>query len=210
VTDTEQEPRAEIPAALWERVRADPVHAPEYIALAAAERFGPAADAWVQERGGGAPPAELARQAKRRHASMAGLGGAATGVGGAFTVVPNLIALLWVQSRMVFFIAAALGHDPRDPMRPAELLVLMGLYDDVAKARRALDGAGRPLAFAFARSRVRRSEGLSLRLARRVGTRTASRYAGRFVPVVGIAINAVANERETRALADRAIAFYDR
>ena len=41
------EPRAAVPRRLWEQVRADPVRAPEYIALAASEKHGPAAEAWA-------------------------------------------------------------------------------------------------------------------------------------------------------------------
>jgi hypothetical protein len=41
-----------------------------------------------------------------------------------------------------------------------------------------------------------------------VGTRAARRFAGRLVPVVAIAFNAIGNERDTRALADRAVDFY--
>ena len=68
--------------------------------------------------------------AKRRHASLARLEGAATGVGGFLTVVPDIVLLAWIQSRLVFFVAAAYGFDPRDPMRPAELLVLRDLYPE--------------------------------------------------------------------------------
>jgi hypothetical protein len=41
-----------------------------------------------------------------------------------------------------------------------------------------------------------------------VGRRTATRAARRLIPGFAIAFNAVANERDTRALADRAIGFY--
>jgi hypothetical protein len=41
-----------------------------------------------------------------------------------------------------------------------------------------------------------------------VGRRAARRLGGRLVPGFAILLNAVGNERETRALADRAIAFY--
>jgi hypothetical protein len=49
VTET-TEPRAAVPEKLWERIRADPVRAPEHIALAASEKHGPAADAWAAEK----------------------------------------------------------------------------------------------------------------------------------------------------------------
>jgi len=202
--------RPELPGSLWERLRADPVRAPEHLALAAAERHGPAAGAWAAEKRSmyAVTPAELARMAKRRHASMARFGGAATGVGGVLTVVPDLAALAWIQSRLVFFVAAAFGFDPRDPMRPAELLVLQGLYDDPGAARSALDGVGATVAQAYVSSRLSRDEQLTSRLLKMVGRKAAKRVAGRLIPGVAIAVNAVGNERDTRALADRAIAFY--
>jgi hypothetical protein len=204
------EPAPEVPPSLWERVRADPVRAPEHIALAAAERHAPAAAEWVadKQRRFAHDPAELAGMAKRRHATLARFEGAATGVGGVFTVVPDLLGLAWIQTRLVFFIAAAYGFDPYDRMRPAELLVLMELYEDPQTARAALDGIGPTLAVAYVGSRVRRDETLALRLTRMVGERAARRFAGRLVPGVAIAFNAVSNERDTRRLADRAIRFY--
>src|SRR5215212_4292804 len=141
----------ELPPSLWERLRADPARAPEYIALAAAERHAPAAAAWVEERKRmyAHSPAELAQMAKRKHAALARFGGAATGIGGIVTAVPDLAAAAWIQSRLVFFIAAAYGYDPYDPMRPAELLVIQGLYPDPHSARRALDGVGTTVVQAY-------------------------------------------------------------
>jgi hypothetical protein len=108
----------------------------------------------------------------------------------------------------VFFVAAAYGYDPHDRMRPAELLVLMNLYTDVHEARAALDGIGRTVAEAYIGSRVQRDEALAMKLAKMVGKRTVRRVALRLIPGIAIAFNAVANERDTRALADRAVKFY--
>jgi hypothetical protein len=204
------EPDQSIPEGLWERLRADPVRAPEHLALAAAQRHGPAAAAWVAERRGryAVDARELALMAKKRHAGLARLEGAATGVGGFITVVPDLAALAWIQSRLVFFVAAAYGYDPLDPMRPAELLVLRDLYPDPVTARRALDGVGTTVAEAYVGSRLQREEALVKRLALMVGKRGARRLAGRLVPGFAIAFNAITNERDTRRLADRLIAFY--
>jgi len=200
----------ELPPSLWERLRSDPARAPEYIALAAAERHAPAAAAWVEERKRmyAHSPAELAQMAKRRHAALARFGGAATGVGGLVTVIPDLAATTWIQSRMVFFIAAAYGFDPFDPMRPAELLVLQGLYPDPHSARQALDGAGTSVVQAYAGSKLQRDEALASQLAKMVGRRAIKRFAGRLIPFAAIAFNAIGNERETRARADKTIAFY--
>jgi hypothetical protein len=126
------------------------------------------------------------------------------------TVIPDLAASGWIQSRMVFHIAAAYGFDPTDRMRPAELLVLWQLYDDPVQAREALDGAGRSIARSAAQNATSRSdqEALLARLARAGANRGARHLAGRMIPGVAIVFNAVGNERATRELADEAITFY--
>jgi hypothetical protein len=201
-----------VPDKLWERLRADPVRAPEHIALAASEMHAPAAAAWADEKRGrlGSSGPELARMAKRRHATLARFGGAATGVGGFITFVPDIVLLAWIQSRLVFYVAAAYGFDPRDPMRPAELLVLRDLYPDPQTARHALDGIGKTVAEAYVGTKLERTreQAMLSRLLRFVGKRTATRAARRLIPGVAIAFNAIANERDTRALADKAIRFY--
>ncbi len=201
-----------VPDSLWARLRADPVRAPEHVALAASELHAPAAAAWAAERRGRLAVAgpELARMAKRRHATLARFEGAATGVGGIFTAVPDIVLLAWIQSRLVFFVAAAYGFDPHDPMRPAELLVLRGLYPDPQTARHALDGIGKTVAEAYMGSTIERGreQAMLSRLLRFVGKRTANRAARRLIPGIAIAFNAIANERDTRALADKAIRFY--
>jgi EcsC protein family len=201
-----------VPESLWVRLRADPVRAPEHVALAAAEHHAPAAAAWAEEKRARLAVSndELARMAKARHATMARFGGAATGVGGLLTVVPDIVLLAWIQSRLVFFMAAAYGYDPRDPMRPAELLVLRDLYPDPATARQALDGIGKTVAEAYMGTKIDRGreQAMLSRLLRFVGKRTATRAARRLIPGIAIAFNAVANERDTRALADRAMRFY--
>jgi hypothetical protein len=201
-----------VPDSLWARLRADPVRAPEHVALAASELHAPAAAAWAAEKRSrlAVSGPELALMAKRRHATMARFGGAATGVGGFITVVPDIVLLAWIQSRLVFFVAAAYGFDPHDPMRPAELLVLRDLYPDPQTARRALDGIGKTVAEAYVGDKLQRGreQAMLSRLLLFVGKRTASRAARRLIPGIGMAFNAVANERDTRALADKAIRFY--
>jgi hypothetical protein len=208
--EREEARQRELPPSLWDRLRTDPARAPEYIALAASERHAPAAAAWLEERRKmyAHSPHDLAQMAKRKHAALARFGGAATGVGGIVTAIPDLAAAAWIQSRLVFFIAAAYGYDPYDPMRPAELLVIRGLYATPQEARRALDGVGTMMVEAYAGSKLQRDEALAARLARFVGRRLTRRVAGRLIPFAAIAFNAIGNERETRALADKAIKFY--
>ena len=199
-----------IPRSLLARLRADPSRAPEHLALAAAQAHGPAARDWLAERTSryAATSRELALMAKQRHASLARMGGAAGGVGGFVTLVPDLAAAVWIQSRLIYFVAAAYGFDPLDPMRPAEQLVLQGLYETPFEARAALDGAGKHVAVAVAESGLRSEETLARRLVTMLGRHGARHLVGRFIPFVGVPLNAIGHERETRALADRAIQFY--
>jgi hypothetical protein len=205
-----EEPAEKPPASLWERLRADPVRAPEHVALAASEYHAPAAAAWADRRRRvyGTDGKTLAQMARRRHVNLASVEGAATGVGGFITMLPDLVGLAWIQSRLVFFIAAAYGFDPRDPMRPAELLVLNGLYDSPAAARAALDGVGVTVAEAYVGGKLARDEAVALKLARMVGKSTGKKFAGRMIPGFAIAFNSVTNRRDTNALAKRAIKFY--
>ena len=146
----------QLPPGLWDRLRLDPVRAPEHIALSAARTFAPQAAAWADEkrRRYAVAPAELAQMAKRRHATLARFEGAATGVGGFVTIAPDLVALAWIQSRLVFYIAAAYGYDPHDRMRPAEALVIFDFYSDPRVARRALDGIGKTVVESYVGSKL--------------------------------------------------------
>ena len=93
-TDEETTAR-ELPPGLWDRLRLDPVRAPEHIALAAGRTFAPQAERWAADKRArfAVAPAELAKLAKKRHATLARFEGAATGVGGIVTIVPDLVAL---------------------------------------------------------------------------------------------------------------------
>jgi hypothetical protein len=204
-----------VPRELLTRVRADPARAPEHVALAAADLHAPAAAAWVARlhARGMVNPIALGRRAKLRHVRFARVEGAATGLGGWTTTAADLVGLAWIQSRLVFFVAAAYGYDPRDRMRPAELLVLTEVYTDVTAARDALDGAGRHMALAYAQSRMTGRTGRSDRrivtsMTAFVGRHAAEHGLGRYIPFIGAPVNAIANEVDTRRLADRAILFY--
>ncbi|HWK24927.1 MAG TPA: EcsC family protein [Solirubrobacter sp.] len=198
------------PARLWQRLRADPLRAPEHVALAASEYHAPAAAAWADRRRReyGDDGRTLAQMARRRHLNLASVEGAATGVGGFITLVPDLVGLAWIQSRLVFFIAAAYGFDPFDRMRPAELLVLNRIYDTPEEARAALDGIGRTVAVAYASNRLARDEAVAFKLAKSVGKSSTKKFAGRLVPGLAVGFNSLANRRDTNALAKRAITFY--
>ena len=198
------------PQSLWNRILAEPDRAPEYIALAAAERFGPQAEEWVQIAGAGHTREELAQVAYRKHVRLARLEGAALGIGGVFTAAPDIVALIWIQSRMTFYIAAAHGYDATHPMRPAELLALQGFYDTPAEARAALDGVGKRLAQAAVERALshRQTDSLQRRLGKYLARRLARRYAGRFIPFVGAPLGAIQNGGVTKQVGRLALDYY--
>jgi len=197
-----------VPESLWERLRAEPERAPEHIALASAERFAPAAERWAAMTLTHHTPTEAAAVAYRKHVLRSGVEGAAAGLGGAFTIVPDLAALAWIQGRMVFFIAAAHGFDPRHPMRPAELLTLQGIYSTPAEARVGLDGAGTSLAAQFVRSKRGGDDQLVARLVKLVGRKAAKRALLKAVPVLSSPISAVQNRAATAELGKRTLTYY--
>jgi hypothetical protein len=198
------------PQSLWNRLLAEPDRAPEYIALVAAERFGPQAEEWVRIAGPGHTPEQLARVAYRKHVRLARLEGGALGLGGVFTAAPDIVALIWIQSRMIFYIAAAYGYDPRHPMRPAEFLALQGLYETPAEARAALDGVGKRLAQAMVEKAIshRSLDSLHRRLLKYLLKRLARRYAARYVPLIGAPLGAMQNAGVTKQVGRLAIAYY--
>lgn len=198
-----------MPKALWGRLREDPVRAPEHLALAASEVHGPAAASWIRRAAAGdGHERRLGQEAVRRHVRYARLSGGATGLGGFTTMVADLASLAWIQSRMVFFVAAAFGWDPLDPMRPAELLVLQGVYDGPYEARAALDGTGKTVAEAYVGSLAQRDRKLAQRLLVTVGRHGARKLGGRAIPGFAVAVNALGNAADTKDLGRRAQTFY--
>ena len=203
---------AKPPPRLWERLRADPLRAPEHVALAASEYHGPAAAAWADRRRrvyGDRP----ARRSRRWRAAVMStwpsIEGAATGVGGFITLVPDLVGLAWIESRLVFFIAAAYGFDPHRPDAPGRAAGPQRALRHPVEARAALDGMGVSMAEAWVGGRSSpRDEAIALELAKMVGKTAGKKFAGRLIPGFAIAFNAVANRRDTNALAKRAIKFY--
>jgi EcsC protein family len=212
-TQTEHIPHLERPPqSLWNRILAQPERAPELIALAASERFGPQAEEWVRTAGAGHSPEQLAKVAYKKHVRLSRLEGGVLGVGGALTAAPDIVALIWIQSRMVFYIAAAHGYDPRHPMRPAELLAIQGFYETPDDARRALDGVGKLMAQAMVEKALssRSTDALHRRLVRYLARRFARRAAGRFIPLIGAPLGAIQNGNATKEVGKLALDYYAR
>ena len=211
VAETQELERAEhVPESLWDRLRAEPERAAEIIALAAAERFHEPARHWAERMAATHDPAQMARAAKSRHVRLAAAGGGAAGLGGALTVVPNVLGLIWIQSRMVFFIAASYGFDPAHPMRPAELLVLHDVYPTAAEARSALDGVGTPLPLQMLDASLskNRDQALRERLFRFAYRQAGKRLALKAIPILSAPLSAAQNASATSDLGAKAIRYY--
>jgi EcsC protein family len=198
----------QLPKELWEQIRARPDRAPELIALAASDRLAPSAARWVTEHEG-RPPADVARRAVKRHVRISRLEGATAGLAGAWGMIPDVVAVAWLESRMVFHVAASFGFDPRHPMRPAELLTLTKLYLTAQEARDALDGVGRHVAVAYSEGKLRGERGsLQGRLIKMVGGHFTKRTAAKVIPGVASPIMAVQNGNAVAELGYRALRFY--
>ena len=143
-----------LPDPVWRQIVANPERAPELIALAASKRFADPAAEWVRETSAWHKPDRLAHKAYAKHVHLSRGEGLALGLGGMITSAFNVAGLGWIQARMVFYIAAAHGFDPHDPMRPAELLFLWGVYETPAQARESLDGVGESMAVTVVKTQL--------------------------------------------------------
>jgi hypothetical protein len=144
VAETETEPTTGTPLPLWQRVRADPLYAPELIALAVVQQWGPqvAREAeWLRATYPAATPAALARYAQQRQVRRAGYAGLFATATGVLAPVTQLAGVLAAQARLVLGTAAAFGRDPAHPDRAAELLALVGAQPTLADAQAAVAAA---------------------------------------------------------------------
>src|SRR3954464_8726063 len=143
-TDDDDDDR-HLPESLWHQLFTDPTHAPIHLATAAVDRWGQQArdDAVrIRREHPGATSQELALLVKKRFARLARSEGAAAGVPGslaplagtAAALLPDLVALAWIQTRMVVHIAAVYGHDTTDQDMAAEVLMLQGIYNTTEAA----------------------------------------------------------------------------
>lgn len=160
--------------------------------------------------GAGHSPESLAQEAYKKHVRLARAEGLALGLGGIVTSAFNLAGLAWIQARMVFYIAAAHGYDPRHPMRPAELLALWEVYETPAEARASLDGIGKTMAESVVSHRLSKSgeRRISERLMKYAAKRMVKRGAGRLIPFVGAPISAIQNGGSTKELGQAALSYY--
>ncbi|WP_457028525.1 hypothetical protein [Kitasatospora sp. P5_F3] len=215
---------------LLRTVRADPRHMPERMAVFAVEFLGTRAAesvAQLRARRAADPEADTGEPAVgviRRGVHRAVVEGAF--LGGPFMVLLPIAfcAALLAQLRMVLELAALAGRDPRDQDMAADLLVIQGVYPDVAQAEVALREAERAPTDDGTRagwwSTVRRQAYLLGLLVPeeqpRGGLRKAAGWAGLtvlllvglVVPFVWVPACGEMYRRSTNQLAERAIAYF--
>lgn len=202
-------------------MRADPLYAPEHLAVEAVRRIGPQAKAWVDYVRQGRPglnAEEIAQIAAKKFTNIAGLSGAVSGAAGLPGAVIDFGVLAWTQARMVLHIAASYGADPTHADRVTDLLVLQRVHKAAQTARAALGVAqGRQtigaVVAAGAAGAARPGTGrligeLTVKLARMSGVRALKRLFAKVVPGAAIILGHWANRSATRELADRTMAHY--
>ncbi len=206
---------------LWRALRANPLNVTELAAIAAIPWLRPWVKRWARRGALTAPDETASRRARRlvRHSTgTARWVGTVTGSAFYLGMVPAIAMIYFEQLTLVLRIAALYGHDPDEPARAAELLVIQGRYDDVEQAAAGIRSAG-----TRSRATERRISRwfASLReLPALIGIKVrqirgpldviivAVEVLSFFVPVVSIPIWAIANARATRRLGNSAIRFY--
>lgn len=202
------------PQRLLEEMLADPVHAPERLAIEAVARCGPEAARWVTQARVAdpqLPTAALAMQVRERFVKLARLSGAAGGALGLPGAVADVGLLAWNNARMIVHLAAVHGFDPTDDERAAEILYFTDVYKAIAVAEQAVEVASRRAPARSLLAQSSRSAGaLALSLGRMLGKKTAKRLVTRAVPFASIPLGAWSNDRATGHLADRVVLAYAR
>lgn len=124
-------------------------------------------------------------------------------------ILGDLIALAWIEQRLVMHIAAAYGHDLEDPARINEFLRLAGV-------ELLFDGGGSAAGAAGSRFGVRavshwaadKTVAATRSMMQLVGARVARRVVLRGIPVLNIPLGVVLSDVATNRLGRRAREFY--
>lgn len=187
-----------------------PMHAAEFLALAAVAHYGPGAATnigWLREQYPNAAGEGIARAAAHRFVRQSRRRGAMAGLAGPVAVLLDAGTLHALHADLILHVAAAYGRDPSAPERAAELLFLLGVHDTAAEASTAVSSAIEPAAEGATGDPTRLGRPLARTLT--VGVlRVGARRVLRLIPGAGALIGAVANARATEEMVTRALRFY--
>lgn len=212
-------PDQELPPGLLKAMLADPVHAPERLALEAVRLCGPDTARWserVRREDPRATTAELSMRTRERFTRLSQASGAASGALGLPGAVADMAVTAWSQARMILALAALHGLDPTERERAAEILYFTDVYKAVAMAEKALALTSRKPAPSTEKSdssllrNSRAAMALTMSLGRMLGKRTVKKLITRAIPFGAVPVSAWSNGRSMRQLADRAVAEYAR
>ncbi|OIJ24252.1 hypothetical protein [Nocardioides luteus] len=138
------------------------------------------------------------------------IGGPAAVVAAAGTaILGDLVALAWIEQRLVMHIAAAYGHDLEDPARIDEFLRLAGVELLFGGGGGAAGAAGSRFGVrAASRWAASKTVEATKGMAQLVGARVARRVVLRGIPVLNIPLGVVLSDVATKRLGRRAREFY--
>jgi hypothetical protein len=193
----------------WAKLVADPGHAPELLALAAVEIFGPRANAWATRTRESYPTASnqaLARLATRQFTRFGSLGSIFGAIVGSYPPITLLGTAAITHAELALHLAAAYGVDPTDPARAAELLVITRVHPTLAEAEAALAAARRPAYEDGGLTGAARR--LGRMLATQTGGWTALRLANRYFPGTSLLAAVLTSTASAQSVAARADKFY--
>jgi hypothetical protein len=114
---------------LWTALRRDPGQFFELATLYALPQLSPEVIRWSETwplRHPGETPLQLALRANREAIRTAAFGGALIGSSFYVGIIPATAMIYFDQLVTILRVAAIYGHDPADPLRAAEILVIQG------------------------------------------------------------------------------------
>jgi hypothetical protein len=195
----------------WAKLIADPGHAPELLALAAVQTFGPKAKDWAAKTREDYPTADdraLARLAKQQFTRFGRVGSVFGAVAGSYAPVTLLGTAAITHAELVLHVAAAYGLDPTDPQRAVDLLVVTRVHPSKADAEAALAAARRPAYDAGGLSDAVWRFGRMM--AAQAGGWTALRLANRLFPGTSLLAAILTSSASAQSVAARAESYYKR
>ncbi|HEY9353225.1 MAG TPA: hypothetical protein VIP28_08245 [Nocardioides sp.] len=136
-------------------------------------------------------------------------GPAAVAAAAGTAILGDLIALAWIEQRLVMHIAAAYGHDLEDPARINEFLKLAGVNLLFEGGGSVAGAAGSRFGVrALSRWAANKTVEATRSMAHLVGVRVARRVVLRGIPVLNIPLGVVLSDVATNRLGRRAREFY--
>ena len=184
---------------MWTSVKAEPRRAPAAAAIAAVRQLGRGAQQQADWLRTTYPSVDVKRLAKIAHENALARTRWAILASVPLLGTAGVAAYSTVQARLVLELAAIFGHEATDPRRAAEVLVLLGVYQDLYDADAAIeavldDQRAVPLVPALGHA------GLTGHVVRR--------FAGKFLPGAGLVLDGLASVTAIEELSARATRFY--